>query len=584
MERYLCIHGHFYQPPRENPWLEAIELQDSAYPYHDWNARINAECYAPNSVARILDEQNFIVKLINNYANISFNFGPTLLSWLEREAPQVYAGILTADRESQKQFSGHGSALAQVYNHVVMPLANLRDRVTQVRWAVRDFERRFQRAPEGMWLAETAVDLATLEILAAHEIRFTILAPHQAARLRRIGAPEWQELNGQHIDPSRAYLHKLPSGRSIALFFYDGAGARSVAFEGALSNGGRFIEKLMNGFNEQRDWPQLMHIATDGESYGHHHKFGEMALAYALEQISTNQLARLTNYGEFLEKYPPDHEVEIIEQSSWSCAHGIGRWWTDCGCNSGGKPGWSQRWRTPLRNAFDWLRDKVADPWQEKAGTVLKDPWAARDDYIDIVLDRSVPNIEQFFTRHATHKLDHEELTTALKLLELQRHALLMYTSCGWFFDDLSGIETVQVIQYAARALQLAQELFVESLEEQFIDRLAQAHSNLAEYGDGREIYEKLVRPGEVDWGRVGAHYAISAIFENYSAQTNIYCYRAEQKAFQTFEAGKAKLAVGQIELVSEITRESLELGFGVLSMGDHNVSGGVRPVLGDAV
>jgi len=584
MERYLCIHGHFYQPPRENPWLEAIELQDSAYPYHDWNARITAECYAPNSVARILDDKNFIVKLVNNYAKISFNFGPTLLSWLEQEAPDVYSAILAADRESQKQFSGHGSALAQIYNHVIMPLANQRDRLTQVRWALGDFEARFQRKAEGMWLAEAAVDLATLEILAAHDIRFTILAPHQAARVRRIGADQWQEINGQPFDPSRAYLQNLPSGRSIALFFYDGAGARSVAFEGVLSNGEEFIAKLLGGFDEKRDWPQLMHIATDGESYGHHHRFGDMALAYALEQIDENRLARLTNYGEFLAMHPPTHEVEIVEKSSWSCAHGIDRWWSDCGCNSGGKPGWNQQWRTPLRDTFDWLRDEVAPLWQKMAGELLEDPWAARDGYIGIVLDRSAPNLEQFFARHATHTLDQDEQQLALKLLELQRHALLMYTSCGWFFDDLSGIETLQVIQFAARALQLAEELFGDALEETFLERLARAESNLTELGNGREVYEKFVRPAHVDWGRVGAHYAVSSIFEEYPALTNIYCYQAEQKTFKTFDAGKAKLAVGLVRLTSQITLESLDLGFGVLSMGDHNISGGVRPVLDDTI
>lgn len=584
MERYLCIHGHFYQPPRENPWLEAIELQDSAYPYHDWNERITAECYAPNSVARILDDEKQIVKLVNNYAKISFNFGPTLLSWLEAKAPAVYHAILEADRESQQKFSGHGSALAQVYNHVIMPLANRRDRVTQVRWGIRDFERRFERAPEGMWLAETAVDLETLELLADHGIRFTILAPHQAARLRKIGERHWTEINGAAINPSRAYRQCLPSGKTIALFFYDGPIARAVAFEGLLSHGEQFIGKLLGGFAGERDWPQLMHIATDGESYGHHHRFGDMALAYALEQIEARQLARLTNYGEFLATYPPTHEVEIIEKSSWSCAHGIDRWRSDCGCNSGGHPGWNQAWRTPLRDALDWLRDQVAPPWEKIAGELFKNPWAARDAYVDVIQDRSAENIEKFFARHAAHPLTASEQTTALKLLELQRQALLMYTSCGWFFDDLSGIETVQVIQFAARAVQLAEELFDNSFEEQFIDRLARAESNLAEHGDGREIYEKLVRPARVDCERVGAHYAVRSLFAGYPAQAKIYCYRAEQKALQIFEAGKAKLAVGRINLASEITKESSELVFGVLHMGDHNVNSGVRPFLGEEV
>ncbi|MGH7887421.1 MAG: DUF3536 domain-containing protein, partial [Candidatus Binatia bacterium] len=584
MERYLCIHGHFYQPPRENPWLEAIELQDSAYPYHDWNERISAECYAPNSVARILDGDNKIVKLINNYAKISFNFGPTLLSWLEAKAPELYAAILAADRESQKFFSGHGSALAQVYNHMIMPLANRRDRVTQIRWGMRDFEHRFKRAPEGMWLAETAVDLETLELLADHGIRFTVLAPHQAARFRRIGEPQWTATNGAAIDPSRAYRQTLPSGKSLALFFYDGTIARGVAFEGLLSNGETLIGKLLGGFNEQRDWPQLMHVATDGESYGHHHKFGDMALAYALDRIESRSLARLTNYGEFLARHPPTHEVEIVENSSWSCAHGIERWRSDCGCNSGGHPDWNQAWRGPLREAFNWLRDAMAAPWEAQARQLLKEPWAARDAYIDIVLDRSMENIERFLKRHAARKLTDNERSSALKLLELQRQALLMYTSCGWFFDELSGIETVQVIQFAARAVQLAEELFGDSLEDLFLDRLAHAHSNVDDHGNGREIYEKFVRPARVEWQRVGAHYAVSSIFAGYPQRASIYCYQVEQKDLQAFEAGKARLAVGRVSLTSQITKESTDLSFGVLHIGDHHVNGGVRPVLSDEV
>ncbi|HKY08926.1 MAG TPA: glycoside hydrolase, partial [Candidatus Binatia bacterium] len=354
MNRYICIHGHFYQPPRENPWLEAIELQDSAAPYHDWNERISRECYAPNAVSRILDDKGFIVKLVNNYSKISFNFGPTLLSWLETEAAETYAAILAADRQSRQKFSGHGSALAQVYNHVIMPLANSRDRITQILWGIRDFERRFARAPEGMWLPETAVDLETLELLARFGIRFVILAPHQAARVRRSGEAAWREVKSAQIDPTMPYRQQLSSGRSVAIFFYDGPIARAVAFEGLLSQGDRFIDRLTGAFDPARDRPQVVHIATDGESYGHHHRFGDMALAYVLEQIESRGLARLTNYGEYLEAHPPSHEVEIVDQSSWSCAHGIGRWWSDCGCNSGGHPGWNQQWRTPLRNALDW--------------------------------------------------------------------------------------------------------------------------------------------------------------------------------------------------------------------------------------
>jgi len=582
MERYICIHGHFYQPPRENPWLEAIELQDSAYPYHDWNERITAECYAPNSVSRILDADDRIVELVNNYARISFNFGPTLLSWLELKVPDVYQAILEADKKSCKNFSGHGSALAQPYNHMILPLANARDRHTQILWGVRDFERRFRRTPEGMWLPETAVDLETLEILAELRIQFTILAPHQAGRVRRVGGRAWKDVSGGRIDPTRAYDQRLPSGRKIALFFYDGPVSRAVAFEGLLSRGEHFVERLMGAFSEERDWPQLVHIATDGESYGHHHRFGDMALAYALNYITTKQLAKLTNYGEFLEKHPPTHQVDIIQKTSWSCVHGIDRWWSNCGCNSGAHPGWNQEWRRPLRDALDWLRDSTAPSFETLGRRLFKNPWAARDDYINVVLYRAEANVNAFFARQAARALTEEENIQALKLMEMQRHAMLMYTSCGWFFDELSGIETVQVIQYAGRAVQLAQDLFGDSLEQQFVERVAAAHSNIREHGNGRQIYERFVRPAMVDWQRVGAHYAVSMLFENYPGQAKMYCFLAEREDFQIFEAGVAKMAVGRVKLTSEITRESSLLSFGVLHMGDHNVNGGVRKFLGD--
>ena len=582
MKRYICIHCHFYQPPRENPWLETVELQDSAYPYHDWNERVTTECYAPNSVSRILDGDNQIIQLVNNYSKISFNFGPTLLSWLEAKAPDVYDAILEADRESQKNFSGHGSALAQVYNHMILPLANARDRRTQILWGIRDFERRFKRMPEGMWLPETAVDLESLEILAELGIRFTLLAPHQAGRVRTIGGRVWRDVSGSRIDPTQAYEQRLPSGRKIALFFYDGPIARAVAFEGLLSSGEDLANRLIGAFSEERNRPQLVHIATDGESYGHHHRFGDMALAYALNTIESNQLAQLTNYGEYLERHPPTHQVEIIEKTSWSCFHGIDRWWSNCGCNSGGHPGWNQEWRTPLRDALDGLRDSLALPFEKRGRELLKDPWAARNDYLSIIHDRSTDNVEGFFAQHAARPLSAADMTTALKLLELQRHAMLMYTSCGWFFDELSGIETVQTMLFAGRAVQLGQNLFGDSLESQFTERLASAKSNLPEYGDGRRIYDKFVRPAMVDWEQIGAHYAVSSLFERYPERAKIYCYRTEQRDYQIFEAGLAKLAMGQVKLASEITWESIVLNFGVLHMGDHHVNCGVQEFLGD--
>ncbi len=590
MERYLCIHCHFYQPPRENPWLESVELQDSAYPYHDWNERITAECYAPNAAARILDGQGRIAGIVNNYARISFNFGPTLLSWMEAQAPETYAAVLAADRESQALFSGHGSALAQAYNHMILPLASRRDRQTQVIWGIYDFRRRFGRDPEGMWLPETAVDTETLEVLAEQGIKFTILAPHQARQERRLSAPsrarpardgepggrQWRNVEGAKIDPTRAYVCRLPSGRSINLFFYDGPVSRAVAFEGLLSSGEKFAERLLSGFAEHRRWPQLMHIATDGETYGHHHPHGDMALAYALHYIESKNLARITNYGEYLAKHPPTHEVEIIDKTSWSCLHGVERWRANCGCNTG-RADWQQEWRGPLRDALDTLRDRLTPEFETRAGELLRDPWAARDDYIHVVLDRAQPNLDAFLARFARRDLQAQDTVTALKLLEMQRHLMLMYTSCGWFFDELSGIETVQVMEYAGRAVQLAQELFGDGAEAAFLEKLAQAHSNLPEQGNGAEIYVRYVQPAALRLLDVGAHFAISSLFSRYTDKSSIYCYDVEIHDRHAERSGHARLAVGRADISSRIIREVLPISFGVVHLGDHNFNAGVR-------
>ena len=576
MERCICIHGHFYQPPRENPWLEAVELQDSAYPYHDWNERITAECYAPNGSARILDNEGRIARLANNYSRISFNFGPTLLSWLEQHAPDTYRALLDADRESQERFGGHGSALAQVYNHIIMPLACRRDKVTQVLWGLRDFQYRFGRDAEGIWLAEAAVDIETLDVLAEHGIRFTVLAPSQAARIRPIGQDAWQDVGGGQIDPTRAYLHRLPSGRSICLFFYDGPIARAVAFERLLLRGEFLVDRLMGAFSDTRSEAQLVHIATDGESYGHHHAHGDMALATAIQLIEANPNVRLTNYGEFLEEHLPTHEVEIHQNTSWSCFHGIERWRANCGCNSG-RGNWSQEWRGPLRAALDWLRDALAIPYEKLAARFFRDPWTARNDSLSLIRDRTPDNVARWLREHALKQPDNGDRIVILKLIEMQRQALLMYTSCGWFFDEISGIETVQCLQYAGRAIQLGEELTGDDFETGFLDILGSAPSNLPELGNGRAIYETYVRPSRVGWEQVGAHYAVSSLFENYSQKTRFFCYTAEREAFESRAAGRARLVVGRVRIRSDVTQETAALSFGVLHFGDHHVNGGVK-------
>lgn len=580
-DRHVCVHGHFYQPPRENPWLEAIEIQDSAFPYHDWNERITAECYAPNAVSRIFDMQGRISQLVNNYANISFNFGPTVLSWMQHFAPEAYQAILEADKQSQEKFSGHGSALAQAYNHMILPLANTRDKYTQIFWGIRDFEYRFGRKPEGLWIPETAVDLTSLDMMAQQGIVFAILAPRQARRVRPIAGGEWQDVGDGNINPGVAYRLSLPEGRSINLFFYDGPISQAVAFEGILNNGEDFANRLLSGFPADNDAVHLVHIATDGESYGHHHRGGEMALTYALNYIETNGLAQLTNYGQYLEEHPPIHEVEIIENSSWSCIHGIERWKSDCGCNSGGHTGWNQAWRAPLRAAFDWLRDNVNPAFERSARRLLTDPWAARNDYIDVVVDRSPERVSEFLSRHGNHLFSHEEECEVLKLMELQRHAMLMYTSCGWFFDELSGNETVQVIQYAGRVLQLANHIFNEDYESEFLKRLELAKSNIDEHKDGRVIFERFVRPAMLELINVGAHFVISSLLAEIGERDSIYSYAVATEDYRSFQAGNTKLATGRVNVTSNITNDSITLNFGVLHLGDHNTTCGIGELKG---
>lgn len=580
MNRYVCIHAHFYQPPRENPWLEAIELQDSAYPYHDWNERISAECYMPNTSSRILDGSRKIIDIVNNYSRLSFNFGPTLMSWIKRKEPELYAAIIEADRKSRELFSGHGSAIAQVYNHMIMPLANERDKKTQVVWGKRDFESHFGRPPEGMWLAETAVDIKTLETLAENEIKFTILAPHQAKKVRKIGDKNWRDAK-DGFDPRRPYLCRLPSGKTINIFFYDGPISHEIAFGDLLKNGENFANALVGAFQEDGQ-DQLVHIATDGETYGHHHRFGDMALAFCLHKIESGNLAAITNYGQYLERHPTTHEAEIFENSSWSCVHGVERWRDNCGCSTGMHHGWQQGWREPLRGAMDWLRDNLAEVYESQMSLFMADPWKARDDYINVMLERSPDNVAGFLQGHSGRDLSEEEKVKALKLLEMQRHAMLMYTSCGWFFDEISDIETVQIMRYASRAMQLAKDVSGVDLEHAYMEILKRAPSNIRVNVDGAHIYEMFIVPSKIDLLRVGAHFAISSLFEKYPETIKIYSYTSRCGSCERVDMGRQKLSLGSAYLRSDIVEDENKISFAVVHLGDQNLFGGVREYLGD--
>jgi alpha-amylase/alpha-mannosidase (GH57 family) len=578
---YVVIHGHFYQPPRENPWIEQIEVEPSAAPYHDWNARITDECYRPNSVARVYDGTGRILDIVNNYQHLSFNFGPTLIGWLQDQAPNTYARILEADAQSLAAL-GHGNAIAQAYNHAILPLATPRDRETQVVWGLKDFQHRFRRPADAMWLPETAVNYPTLATLADHGMKFVILSPYQARRVRPLTGGDWAPVS-DNLDTTQAYRCLVPDGgqdsrkrRYIDVFFYNGQVAADISFGDLLTDSYRLAARLVDGFAPAASRPQLLHVATDGENYGHHKKFGELALAHALTQVLPPKGFQLTNYAAFLALAPPKMEVELAlgpqgEGSSWSCAHGVGRWKENCGCQTGGQPTWNQRWRAPLREAFDFLNDKLASIFEAEGAKYLQDPWQARNAYVDVILDRGGDALDTFFAAQGTPGLKPDDRVAALKLLEMQRHALLMYTSCGWFFADLSGLETLQVIKYAARALQLGQDFAAEPLEPPFLKILERAVSNIPKEGNGLTIYQKRIKPAVVDYSKVANQWVISWLKDRErQCPHHIYHYRAEPMDLEEKTQGSLQFAAGRLQLTSGITLESRTLAFFTAFMGSY--------------
>jgi len=484
---HICIHGHWYQPPRENPFTGVVDDQPSAAPYANWNERITAECYEPNSEAKILAEDGSVRRTLNNYCYVSSDWGPTLLDWLDDHHPDLYQRIIDADLASRERFGGHGTAMAQAYNHTILPLSNRRDKRTQILWGIADFESRFGRSPEGMWLPETAVDLESLELMADTGVGFTVLSPYQAAWV--LDGSEWIDVVGGSIDTRVPYTVQLFGGRSISVFFYDGPLSQEIAFNGVLDDGAILAKRLVQGLGEPSADTRLVNVATDGETYGHHHRFGEMALARAIEEIESDPDITLTTYAQFLASSPPTRIVRIIEATSWSCAHGVDRWRSDCGCDTGRHPEWNQEWRSHLREAMDLLRDAVAEEFDVRGGTLLIDPWLARDEYVEVLLGGST---ERFLDRHMAPGAG-ESRPTALALLEAQRHAMLMYTSCGWFFDDLAGLEGVFVLRHAGKLIQLTRDVSGLDLEAPFLEVLERAESNRG--GTGRDVYETEVAP-----------------------------------------------------------------------------------------
>jgi alpha-amylase/alpha-mannosidase (GH57 family) len=569
MTTKLTIHGHFYQPPRENPWTEVVETEPSAAPSHDWNERIYQECYRANDNARIMRFDGVVEELKSNYHYLSFNMGPTLLSWMQAMHPIGYHRLLQADAESVA-LRGYGNAIAQAYNHCILTLCNERDRRTQIKWGLADFRTRFGRDAASMWLPETACNDAVLGDLIDHGMKYCLLAPRQAERVREMakdgkGEGEWREVNDNNIDPGLAYryFHRDGSGRHIDLFFYDGPIAQAIAFENALHSSHEFISLFKRA---QGGEGRLVHVATDGESYGHHTKYGERALAYAMAREAAELGFEVTNYEAYLAQCPPTHEVEVKvgpngEGSSWSCVHGAGRWTRDCGCSTGAQEGWNQAWRAPLREALDILRDALVEGFEREAGKLLKDPWAARDTFIDIVLDPSAESKDRFFAVQASRPLDADERVRALTLLDMQRQCMLMYTSCGWFFNDLAGIETVQILKYACRAMDYAADLGIPAPRTAFLSRLALAHSNVAEHGNGSKIFHRQVEPLRVDPERLAAHLGLTSLVDGQSqGQMGGWDYNVSH--FERLRLGSLSLASGRVEIQARITGRSFDASF----------------------
>ncbi|MDP8216173.1 MAG: DUF3536 domain-containing protein [Candidatus Kaelpia imicola] len=557
MSKFFVLHGHFYQPPREDPWWMNLSRQDSAYPIHDWNEKIYWECYLPNATARIFDRDGKIIQIINNYSYINFDFGPTLLLWLREKHPQFIDFIKEADLKSREINGGHGNAVAQPYNHMIMPLASERDKDTQLCWGLKFFEHIFNRKSEGIWLPETACNYATLKCLKRYNIKYVILAPNQAAKVRKISKRQWQDVSDGSVNVGVPYRLFLGQDKTefIDCFFYQGDISHAISFQHIMHSAQSCAGRISSSYGADN----LVSIATDGETFGHHHPFSEMCLAYLMKYELSSEGIETLNYGNFLEKNPPEYEALIKEGedglgTSWSCSHGVRRWYDDCGCRTVDRPGWNQSWRKPLRAALDWLRDEIDKIFIAQGEEVLNNPWEARNDFIQVVIEPSDNVINRFIDKHCK---DRESVSKAFKLLEMEHMRMLYYTSCGWFFDEISGIESVQNLRYAARAMQLAREESGVDLEQRFLEKLQLAKSNLDKFGNGKVIYERLVRPQIQSWDNYLSSYLIKNSFFN--DKGDFYKFKIERDNEQKITQGDDKLEFGSITIKDRISLDEVK-------------------------
>ncbi|HPV73573.1 MAG TPA: DUF3536 domain-containing protein [Gemmatimonadaceae bacterium] len=506
--RSVVIHAHFYQPPREHPYFDEIEAEVSAAPYHDWNSRIDRECYRAVVAARVSGAHGRIARIVNTLEHLSFNVGPTLCTWMERHSPDAYRAMLAADHESCRRLGGHGNAIAHPYHHVILPLASRRDKVTEVRWGIADFKRRYGRDPEGFWLPETAVDDETLDVLAQEGIRFTILAPYQVQRRPPNGLP------------GRYTTHE---GRTIALCTYHGDLSHGIAFGGLVRDADHWAYEILAQPGDLpagealpgapvtpggSPAPILVSMATDGETYGHHHKFAEMALARVFD-VTAHHGVRVENYASFLARHPASIDVELVAPTAWSCAHGVERWRSNCGCRSDGMRYPSQAWRTPLRNGLNALAEALHDIFERDGTPLLGDVWKARDAYGHAV-SQDADARRAFSAAQLDSTATPDQKRRVAELLEMERDAMRMFTSCAWFFDDIGGLEPQQVLRYAERAIALSGE--APRLTMLLREQLRLAESNDRHTGTGEDVYLRLASGPDAAARTAAAAAALTAL------------------------------------------------------------------------
>jgi alpha-amylase/alpha-mannosidase (GH57 family) len=530
---YTIIHGHFYQPPREDPWTWQIDRQPSAFPAHDWNERVNKECYAANAASRVLDSAGRIEDIINNYEYISFNIGPTLINWLKQKDVYTYRRIQEADLKSRQRNGGHGNAIAQVYNHIIMPLASDKDIITEIEWGLKSFRKDFGREAEGMWLSETAINSRVAKFLISYGIKFIILSPTQAKEVK--SGSEWKDVSGGSIDPSKPYILEESNG-TLSVFFYYGDIASKLSFQHLLRNVDSFRGELLAHNHTQKDI-HLIHVATDGETYGHHEPFGDMCLSRLLYENQFRNEFIFTNYAHFLEIFPVKDFVRLKDGNegygtAWSCSHGVDRWRKDCGDSTGAPEGWNQKWREGLRNAFDFLRDRLSEAAEKEVSGLISDIWEARNNYYDVVnaasLEERTMALDRFFEKYMKKNSTASEKSFVVRMMEALSNELLMYTSCGWFFSEISGIETVQDLKYAAWIFHLVGDVLPQDTKKKFLEALSHAKSNIPEFQNGKWIFENKVEKAIFTEGNTASEYLLSRLLstENISIhKTEKYFY-----------------------------------------------------------